>query len=173
MIRRLNFPFDEAAFRALRREGLARAADSFRSTLSDEDRSPRQLGSYTSGADNAVFGAFLRDELVGIVGFERETRSTMQHKGWVWGMYVRAEASGQGLGRQLLRAATAHARTVPRLEHVLLTVVATNANARNLYASEGFETIGREPRALKRNGQYFDEETMLHSLVAVGSTKVS
>lgn len=161
-IRRLVFPADEARFRERRREALERAANSFRTSLADELRKPRTLDAYTAIADHAVFGAFADDgELVGIVGLEREERATMRHKGWVWGMYVRPEAGGRGLGRQLLRAATAHARTLPGLEQVLLTVVANNANARHLYASEGFETVGLERRAIKQKDQYFDEETMV------------
>lgn len=160
-VRRLLFPEDEAQFRALRREALARAAASFRTSLADEEHKPRPLHAYTAAADHAVFGAFDGAELAGIVGFEREDRATMHHKGWVWGMYVRPEAAGCGLGRLLLRAAVAHARTVPGLEHVLLTVVASNATARHLYASENFETVGLERRAIQHEGQYFDEETMV------------
>jgi len=164
MISRLAFPADEAAYRALRLDGLQRVPTSFRITPADDAAAPRQLAGYTLHPDQAIFGAFDGTQLVGIVGFDREQREKMRHKGLIWGMYVAPEHSGRGLGRQLLQAAVAFARTVPGLEHMLLTVVATNANARGLYASEGFETIGLEPRAIKWEGQYFDEETMRYSL---------
>ncbi|UYZ62143.1 GNAT family N-acetyltransferase [Hymenobacter weizhouensis] len=38
---------------------------------------------------------------------------------------------------------------------------ATNDNARHLYVSEGFTPVGREPRAIKWEGQYFDEDKMV------------
>jgi ribosomal protein S18 acetylase RimI-like enzyme len=122
------------------------------------------LAAYTLHPNPAIFGAFDNTQLVGIVGFDREQREKMRHKGLIWDMYVAPEYGGRGFGRQLLRAAVAFARTVSGLEHVLLTVVATNANARGLYVSEGFETIGLEPQTIKWAGQYFDEETMRHSL---------
>ena len=111
--------------------------------------------------EHFTLGAFSdTSALVGIVSFARDTRTKMRHKGLLFRMHVAAEASGQGVGRRLLRACVAQARALPGLEAITLTVVASNAGARHLYASEGFVSFAREPDALKMGETYYDEEQM-------------
>src|SRR5688500_2734655 len=94
-----------------------------------------------------VFGAFTdADELVGIVGVTRDALEKMSHKGYIWGMYVAAGHQGQGIAKQLLEAAIAHARTISGLEQLRLIVGEANAGARRLYESVGFKSYGLEPR---------------------------
>ena len=160
-IRPLRFPADEAAYHALRRDGLSRQPECFRVTPEDDAERPQRLNGYQPGGERMLWGAFDGDELMGVVRFERESLRKLRHKGQIRGLYVRQEAAGQGRGRQLLRTAVAFARTLPDLEQVLLNVVASNDRARGLYLAEGFTVIGREPRALKWAEQYFDEETLV------------
>jgi ribosomal protein S18 acetylase RimI-like enzyme len=110
--------------------------------------------------DGFVLGAFI-DDLVGVVGFYREKGLKSRHKGVIWGMYVAPEARGKGIGRQLMNAAIARCQTFPGVEQLMLAVVTTREAARNLYVSLGFKTYGVEPRALKLQGRYVDEEMML------------
>jgi len=51
-------------------------------------------------------------------------------------------------------------RTIDGLEEVTLSVVTSNASAKRLYQSLGFAVYGLEKRALKIDGEYFDEELM-------------
>ena len=53
-----------------------------------------------------------------------------------------------------------HARILPGLDKIQLTVSVTQSAARKLYASLGFHAYGVEPRALQVNEQFFDEELM-------------
>ena len=115
--------------------------------------------------DNYILGAFLAEELVGLVGFRREPGDKLRHKGVIWGMYVTPEARGQGIARALLYAVLARAISLPGLEQINLHVVTTNAVARRLYQALGFEVFGLERRALKVNGQYLDEEYMALALL--------
>lgn len=161
-IRPLSFPADEAAYHALRQDGLQRQPECFRVTPQDDTNRPQRLAGYQPGPEQMIWGAFAADEtLLGVIRFEREPLQKLRHKGQIRGLYVRAEAAGRGLGRTLLRTAVAFARTLPGMEQVLLSVVASNDRAAGLYRSEGFVRIGLEPRALKWQGQYFDEETMI------------
>jgi ribosomal protein S18 acetylase RimI-like enzyme len=82
----------------------------------------------------------------------------LRHKGFIWGMYVRPEARGAGVGRALLQAAIAHA--TGRVEQLKLDVVADNAAALALYRAAGFIAYGTEPRALKLGEIYLDEVLM-------------
>ncbi len=49
----------------------------------------------------------------------------------------------------------------PGLEQIVLAVFSTNQVARRLYESCGFEVYGVEPRALKVDDQYLDEDLMI------------
>ena len=108
-----------------------------------------------------TLGAYREGELVGMVGFFREQREKMRHKGTIWGMFVPSEEQGKGIGRALLTEAVERARLVPGLEQVGLAVVTPNRRARGLYASLGFETYGVEPNALVVDGEHLDEEFMV------------
>ncbi len=111
-------------------------------------------------SDDATFGAFDGKTLVGIAAFAREKDTKKRHKGQIWGMYVPQELRGQGIGKALLQAAINHARTLPQLEQINLSVVLVNKEARLLFVSQGFETYGLERHALKLHEQYFDQELM-------------
>ena len=47
-----------------------------------------------------------------------------------------------------------------------LTVVGENLSAQRLYTSLGFAEYGREARALKQNGRYYDEILMVRFLAS-------
>jgi ribosomal protein S18 acetylase RimI-like enzyme len=84
------------------------------------------------------------------------------HKGFLWGMYVRASARGSGVAKPLVEAVLAHARE--RVELVQLSVVKENETAQRLYRSCGFVAYGHEVHALKQNGRYYDEVLMAVAL---------
>lgn len=107
-----------------------------------------------------ILGLFLDGAFIGMVGFRRESRERVRHKGAIWGMYVAAEAQGRGLGRALMREAISRASTMPGLEQISLGVISGNEYARNLYLSLGFESYGLEKRAIVVDGEYHDDELM-------------
>ena len=91
---------------------------------------------------------------------EGENREKLRHKGLLFRMYVSANSAGKGIGRALIQAVIDRARRLPNLEQINLTVVASNERAVRLYASFGFVPFSHEERAIKYNGQYFNELTM-------------
>ena len=117
--------------------------------------------------DDATFGAFEGGTLVGIAGFRREEEVKKRHKGVIWGMYVPREMRGKGIGKALLQAAIAYAKTLPQLEQINLSVVLTSKEARQLFIAQGFETYGLERDALKLHDRYFDQELMTLRLIQV------
>ena len=60
--------------------------------------------------------------------------------------------------------ACTRARQVDELDRLHLVVVTTNATARHLYRSPGFQSYGVEPRALKLGERSWDEELMVPRL---------
>ena len=160
MLIRLLTSMDTSAYATLMRLGLKENAESFRISAQDAGE---PLVPFASAQHPAfTLGALLEDDdLVGTVSFERETRVKLRHKGLIYRMYVRTDAAGRGIGRQLIQAAVVRASQIDGLEQINLTVVASNARAKHLYASEGFVSFALEKRGLKMGAHYADEEQMV------------
>jgi ribosomal protein S18 acetylase RimI-like enzyme len=79
-------------------------------------------------------------------------------------MYVAPEARGQQIGRALLDAALAHARSQSGIRQILLAVTVGNHAARHLYRAAGFVTWGIEPDYLCIGDQFYDIEWMIQMI---------
>jgi ribosomal protein S18 acetylase RimI-like enzyme len=157
-VRRLT-PQDAAEFQALRLFGLQDTPSAFASSYEEEVLFPEStiVGRLAVKPDRGPFGAFEGEILVGLVALGREGMNKLSHKAMVWGMYVRPEYRGKGVGRALLLEALNQARSVPGVTQVNLGVNANNKSAIRLYESVGFKSYGHESRALLINGEFHDE----------------
>jgi ribosomal protein S18 acetylase RimI-like enzyme len=164
LVRRLTAA-DAALFREIRLEGLRRDPDAFSSTFDDENRRPLSFFEDRL-ARSAVFAAFRGGELLGIAGFLVQHGPKHAHKGMLWGMYVRPQARGAGIGARLVAAVIEHASA--DVELIELTVVSENRAARRLYERFGFEEYGLEKRAAKYLGRYHDDVLMAKILAPEG-----
>ena len=132
MIRRLAHD-DVAAFRELRRLGLELHPEAF-GTDADAWRNPTDeaveatLGLTAAASERFVMGAVEEGCLVGALGFRRESRPALRHKGSLWGFIVRPEHRRKGHGTALLDAMLDELRRDPGLGYVRLVV--TTANGR-------------------------------------------
>jgi ribosomal protein S18 acetylase RimI-like enzyme len=106
-------------------------------------------------------GAFEDQQLVGIATFIRDTGLKERHKGRIYGVYVSPAQRGKGVGRALIARLLELAARDSSLEQVLLAVSESQAAARQLYGSLGFQVFGTEPRALKIGSVYVDEHHMI------------
>jgi ribosomal protein S18 acetylase RimI-like enzyme len=139
-----------AAFTTSYEEGLAVAPEKLAARFGDAD---------AVQSDNFMLGAFsTMQELLGFVGFERESRTKQRHKAHVIGMYVVPSARGSGLSRRLLEKLINEARLQDGLEQLLLTVTQSNLAARQLYISAGFVRFGVEQNAIKIACTYYAKE---------------
>jgi ribosomal protein S18 acetylase RimI-like enzyme len=167
MIVRVLTETDAPVFRDMRLRALREEPAAFTSSI--EEFSRHTLDKITARlrsdpAENFTLGAFDGEQLVGLVGFHRETASKLRHKGNLISLYVAPEAREQGIGLALLREVIRRAHTIVGLEQMLLGVMVTQTAARKLYEALGFVVFGREPRAVKVNDQFFDEEFMVLDL---------
>jgi ribosomal protein S18 acetylase RimI-like enzyme len=157
---------DLPAYKALRDEMLAQHPEAFTSDAETEAARPAasylaRLGDGVAGSGRYTLGAWLGERLCGAITCERDERIKVRHIGHVVGMMVRADTRGRGLGRALLAACIAHARRVPGIELLTLSVTSSNAAAVALYRAAGFERYGRLPRAIKLGDRYHDKDLMV------------
>lgn len=150
-VRRLG-PADVEAYRALSLRAYGEHPDAFVATV--DERAAKPIDFWLSRVNDAadapecVFGAFVDGELVGSAGLDFETRPKTRHKAGLFGMYVRPDQRGRGLGEALVQAVLAAARARQGVRLVKLTVTEGNAVAEGLYARCGFERFGVEPMAI-------------------------
>lgn len=158
---------DAAAFQAVRLRGLREHPEAFGSSLEEEADTPLKKtaeGLAKSLPDNPLFGAFVDEELVGIIGLFRASHLKMRHRASIGAMYVAPEARQQKLGRALLDAAIDYARSLDGIEDVVLAVTVGNDAARALYVSAGFQSYSIDPRLIYTNDNYYDVEWMILQL---------
>ena len=159
-IRRLT-PDDAEAFRAIRLESLRDNPEAFAASYEFEEGLP--LSAFADRLKkSAIFGAFQDDALTGIAGFSALKSPKAQHKGILWGMYLREAARGTGQAKALVERLLEHAGS--RVERVYLTVVTDNARAVAFYRKLGFESYGIEQKALKIGERYYDETLLVREL---------
>jgi GNAT superfamily N-acetyltransferase len=165
-IRRL-LPKDGEALVALRREALESHPLAFGSSIGEDRGLSLELvrASLADPDEQAVFGCFEGARLAGMVGVRRDSGVKRRHRAHIWGMYVPPVARGKGAGRALLEAAVEQARAWPGISQVSLSVTDPAVAARNLYETAGFQTWGREPRALQWEGRFVDE---IHLVLELG-----
>jgi len=167
MIRVLG-SLDAPLFQQLRLFALQESPDAFGSTYEHEvGRSMEQVAErMTPRKDGScVFGAFLTEkELVGMVGFSRDSGPKERHKGFIWGMYVRPEFRRSGIGWELLKCVIEHGQSLPGVRQMKLTVTSTNASAEHLYEKAGFTVYGVEKDSLTSEERFLDEKYMMLKL---------
>jgi ribosomal protein S18 acetylase RimI-like enzyme len=152
---------DAEAHWGVRLEALEREPHSFGETAEEPTVESAAERLAANPDDDFVFGAFHKGQLVGMAGFFRYQIAKARHKGRIWGVYVRANCRGKGIGRALLVALLERIKATLGVEQVSLTVVSGQEAARALYHSLGFKTYGIEPHSLKIGDRYFDGEHMV------------
>ncbi|MBT2688418.1 GNAT family N-acetyltransferase [Bacillus sp. ISL-47] len=158
---RLLQPDDAVKYKELRLEGLRKNPEAFGSSYEEEVGRPPEVYGDRFKADNSFhFGAFEGGQLVGVVSLVRETGLKMKHRSNIYAMYVTEASRQTGIGKKLIGEAVEKAWSWEGVEQIHLAVMSENEPAKKLYSSFGFEVYGKERRALKINGVYYDEELM-------------
>lgn len=107
--------------------------------------------------DTPILGAWKNDELVGLIGVNRDMRPSVMHKSTLWGFYVAPDHRKQGIGSTLLKEVVKVARATPDLRLIRAVVTVTSTAALSLLEKHGFKVYGREPEAKKLNDTYYDQ----------------
>jgi len=153
---------DAEEYRNLRLEGLQNNPEAFGSSFEEEKNDQIELyANRFESQGSFTFGVFDHEELVGVTTLVQESKLKLQHKASILAVYVTPRMRGLGVGKHLMIEAINKARELKGVEQLNLTVVSTNASAKRLYSSLGFEVFGTEKRAMKIGQQYFNEDYMV------------
>jgi RimJ/RimL family protein N-acetyltransferase len=160
-IRRLKAD-DAGPYRKLRLLALRDCPEAFGSSYEDEASKP--LGWFADRLEsNIVLGGWSGVAiLAGIAGLHIPQAAKSSHKANLWGMFVTPDARRAGLATALLAQLTKEAAAL--VEEIRLAVVSGNVEVVRFYEKAGFTAYGLERRALKIDGQYYDELLMSLSL---------
>ncbi|CAM3581342.1 GNAT family N-acetyltransferase [Deinococcus frigens] len=144
---------DAAAYREVRLAALHHDPDAFITTAAEfEVRTAESVATQIAPRQTFIaFGAFVGNELMGLLSLGREERPRLKHRANIFGVSVSPQARSQGCGDALMRAALAHARGWDGVTSVHLSVTETQTAARRLYERHGFRVWGTQPDAV-RNG---------------------
>jgi RimJ/RimL family protein N-acetyltransferase len=145
---------DVKAYLGLRREALLDSPLAFGASPADDFVSSVEVvrARLRGAPDWVILGAF-QPGLVGAIGLFRDHHRKASHKVHLWGMYVGPGHRRQGIAADLLQAAIRHARSLPGVAWIHLSVTSAAPAARRLYERAGFEVWGTEPDALHHDGQ--------------------
>lgn len=155
-------PADYENFYALRLAGLeeypaAFATDAQAWKAAAKETIERLLEISRDREDVPILGAWVDSQLVGIVGLNRDLRPSVAHKATLWGFYVSAHYRRQGIGYQLVREMLLRAHQIPDLLQIRAVVNVNSREALALLAKVGFEQFGRETKAKKIDGIFYDQ----------------
>ena len=152
-------PEDAAAYRSVRRRALIEHPEAYGSTVEELDSRSLEEVAATLAAPpelRCLFGAFVGGELAGLAGYGRAGNAKQRHRAGLYQMYTAPEQRRCGLGRQLVDAVVAHARSQDGVEELILAVTIGNTAAEQLYLAAGFRPRYVEARFIKLDGVYYD-----------------
>lgn len=163
VIRRVT-PADAAATADYMRALRAEVADGRLDTVPwRQPPTAEQQGEFLANLDAnphaAMIAAFADAVVVGVVDIVGGQKDFNRHEGRL-GISVAPGWRGKGLGRALMNAAIAEARSWPGFCRIELEVVTWNTGAIALYESLGFRVEGRKRKAVNFRGLPEDEFLM-------------
>ena len=114
--------------------------------------------------DEVMVVAEADGKIIGNCGIRRrEARKMMRHTG-IFGISVLKKYRGRGIGETLTRKVLAQAKKEMGLRLVILSALANNPVAPDLYKKMGFREYGRLPKAFLFKGKYIGEIGMFREL---------
>jgi ribosomal protein S18 acetylase RimI-like enzyme len=163
LLRRLSIA-DLPVFKSLRLEGLRECPESFAEDAEAfESRSVEEITAQfvaSSEAGAYIASAWNGDKLIAVCGVRPERHKKINHRAVLWGVYVRQEFRGRGVGHHLVRYALGE--TTSQTLQIKLCVTTSNLVALRLYLKLGFRIVGLDPRVVRIGETYFDEYEMIY-----------
>jgi RimJ/RimL family protein N-acetyltransferase len=139
--------------RDLRLEALQKEPLAFSSSYEEEQTIP---GNTWRQRTNNYFFALADDKPVGLAGYFRNPRKKTNHVCEMFGVYLRMEYRGQGIGKKLIEAVLAEMQKLKGVKIFEVGVNPTQKAAKHLYEKYGFKTVGHFNKWMYVDGKYYD-----------------
>lgn len=143
--------------RDLRLEALRSEMIAFGSSPEEEENFSSDI--WKQRLKNAFF-ALDGDTAIGMLSCVIRNRVKTHHVADIFGVYVKPEYRGQGIGILLMESAFSFVAEHGDVIKIGLAVCAQQEAAYNLYRKLGFEVVGELRRELKIGDSYYDEVMM-------------
>jgi ribosomal protein S18 acetylase RimI-like enzyme len=159
-------PLSEAdldPFIELRLYGLKESPDSFLISYEQEAETGPAYFKELLGEENPnnlIFGFYMDDKLLGILGMYREHLPKLNHRMNIWGLYVHPDVRRNGVGKAMMKKAIDHAKKQESVLNIRLSVDSKNKKAIELYQKFGFIEWGVEPKATQGITDLLDDVHM-------------
>lgn len=148
-------PDDQALWRALRLEELRNYPEAFLTTAAEQEaRSPEE--DRAGLAHGTWRGLFHAEDPIGLAAVLPMPRAAARHRIEIGAVYIRAGFRGTGAAQALLEAWEDEAHDYGALQ-LELDVACNNPRAIRFYERNGYERMGRKPRAMMRDGVGLDD----------------
>jgi len=153
---------DVDSFRELRLEALKNHPTAFGADFEESAARPNEHWQERLKIDKdheALFFAESEGQLIGMTGIFRGSSKKSHHDSTIWGVYISPNWRGKHISESLVRSCLSWAKG-QSVVIVKLAVVMTNQPAIRCYERCGFTIYGTEPKAIRYNGNYYDEYLM-------------
>ena len=141
-------------YRALRLEALQSDPIAYSSSFEEEQTYPEPV--WRDSIKNTLF-AISDNKPVAMVANFRSNRIKTNHVCEIWGMYVRREYRGQGIGNKLMAAVLEEIQNLKGVTKIKIGVNPTQKVAEHLYQKYGFKAAGHFKKEMCVNGIFYDE----------------
>ena len=144
-------------YRDLRLEALKKDPTAFESSY-EEQRLAKE-NKWKKGIRNVLF-AMSNDKPIGMIVYVFEDKMKTRHLANIFGVYVKKEFRGMGIGRQLIESAISMIKQNKNIIKIGLTVNPKQKAALSLYKKFGFKKVGLMKKDACVNGKFYDELIM-------------
>jgi ribosomal protein S18 acetylase RimI-like enzyme len=154
-----------ADYRDIRLEALKNNPTVFGSAY--EEELPLPEAEWRRRMQNALFAVEAETpagtpegKALGMIVCARNNRIKTSHICNIYSVYLNEDYRGRGIGDKLMEAALAEIKKMPGVVKIELAVNPTQKAAAHLYRKYGFKLTGRVKKALRVNGNFYDELMM-------------
>ncbi len=145
---------DWQIFKELRLQMLKEEPQAFARTYDEvSKRTDEEWIENTENEESGILAVWLDGKLAGMNGYYYPERSIVE----IWGMFIRSEFRGMGLGKKLMDEIEKEIRKDRNVKKIRTEVTTTQIPAWELYKKLGFLEVGRKIGATKFNDELYDD----------------
>lgn len=147
---------DASQFKRLRLRAIKETPTAFSAEESEEEEKPISYFEAILG-ESVVFGCFSDDELIAKFCATRDRPKKLNHKAYLWGLYVDPSCRREGIAQDLFLKVMEQCK-IQGIIHFRAIVTAGNVRANTFFIRNGFDQIGTEHLSLYFDSQFYDAD---------------